>query len=361
MSNFTYGFNLPALKGFQANQDYYVCMCPLKYVAKLFTNTDTDLNPNLRSQRVLNTKRIPAMTRYILDNPDSYIFSALTASVDGDIKYVSNSKSNTSFGDLWISADANVLINDGQHRKKAIEEALAENSDLENETIALVIFVDKGLKRSQQMFADLNRYAAKVTKSLGLLYDHSDHDAEMIRTVVNKARCFNGVVEFEKNSLSPKSKRLFTFSAIYTATKELLLDVNNDSIVENSNLAIKFWENIAKHLPQWSMAQKGEILANELRVDYIHTHGIFLTSMARVGNYLIHHKKVSWEKILNGMTDIDWSRSNHDWEGRAMIGGGRISKARINVILTANYIKNKLELPLDPHEENEERLFKERQ
>ena len=43
-----------------------------------------------------------------------------------------------------------------------------------------------------------------------------------------------------------------------------------------------------------------------------------------------------------------------------MIGGGRISKARINVVLTANYIKKKLSLTLDAQEENEERQFKER-
>ena len=119
--------------------------CVLKFIPKLFTNTDEDLKPNLRSQRVLNQKRIPSITRYILDNPNSYIFSAITASVDGDVKFVSAEK-KSNFGNLWISADANVLINDGQHRKKAIEEALNENPDLQNETISIVIFIDKGLK-----------------------------------------------------------------------------------------------------------------------------------------------------------------------------------------------------------------------
>ena len=46
------------------------------------------------------------------------------------------------------------------------------------------------------MFADLNRYAAKVTKSLGLLYDHRDSEAEMIRKIINSTRCVNGVIEF---------------------------------------------------------------------------------------------------------------------------------------------------------------------
>ena len=63
---------------------------------------------------------------------------------------------------------------------------------------------------------------------------------------------------------------------------------------------------------------------------------------------------------MEEIRNIDWKRSNPDWEGRCMIGGGRISKARINVVLTANYIKQKLALTLDAQEEAEERQFEER-
>ena len=62
----------------------------------------------------------------------------------------------------------------GQHRRAAIEEAIKEKPELADETIAIVFFKDKGLKKSQQMFADLNRYAVKPSKSLGVLYDHKD-------------------------------------------------------------------------------------------------------------------------------------------------------------------------------------------
>ena len=103
----SFGFNFPAIRGIQASNEYYVCMCPLKFVPKLFANTDEDLTPNLRSQRMLNQKRIPSITRYILDNPNSYIFSAITASVAGDVTFVSAEK-KSNFGNLWISADANV-------------------------------------------------------------------------------------------------------------------------------------------------------------------------------------------------------------------------------------------------------------
>ena len=61
---------------------------------------------------------------------------------------------------------ARFLINDGQHRKAAIEAALKEDQALAQETISIVFFKDDGLKRSQQMFADLNKHAVKSTTSL---------------------------------------------------------------------------------------------------------------------------------------------------------------------------------------------------
>ena len=44
------------------------------------------------------------------------------------------------------------MINDGQHRRAAIEKALTENPDLRKDTIAVVFFKDKGLKSLNKCF-----------------------------------------------------------------------------------------------------------------------------------------------------------------------------------------------------------------
>ena len=71
-------FSFPAVKGIQANMEYYVAMVPLDCIPKLFTFTDENLPPEIRSQRTLNKARIPEMCDYILTNLSSYVFSALT-------------------------------------------------------------------------------------------------------------------------------------------------------------------------------------------------------------------------------------------------------------------------------------------
>ena len=62
----TYGFD--AIRGIQAGREFYVAMCPLKIIPKLFVFTEFDLPPELRAQRTLRASRIPAIKNYILNN-----------------------------------------------------------------------------------------------------------------------------------------------------------------------------------------------------------------------------------------------------------------------------------------------------
>ena len=210
----TYSFD--AIRGIQAGREFYVAMCPLKIIPKLFVFTEFDLPPELRAQRTLRTSRIPALKNYILNNPKDYIFSSLTASVDGTMKFEPTPSlgEEGKQGRLYVSMESRLLINDGQHRRQAIEEALKENPDLGHEMISVVFFEDKGLIRSQQMFSDLNKNAVKPTKSLNLLYDHRDEFAKFIVAMCSELEIFSGRVELEKTAISNRSVKFFTLNGI---------------------------------------------------------------------------------------------------------------------------------------------------
>src|SRR5262245_50061633 len=157
MPSFEYVF--PAIRGIQAGREFYASMCPLRLIPRIFLFDEEELKPELRAQRVLNRARVPEIARYMLQNRNGYTFSALTASIDADVKFVplGSDDGEKKVGQLRIPMNARFVINDGQHRRAAIEAALHENAELGDETISVVFFVDVGLARSQQMFADLNR------------------------------------------------------------------------------------------------------------------------------------------------------------------------------------------------------------
>src|SRR5690606_11451947 len=123
--------------------------------------------------------------------------------------------SNHYIGTLKIPMSARFVINDGQHRRAAIEEALHQSPELGDETISVVFFIDVGLKTSQQMFSDLNRHAIRPTPSLGLLYDHRDEDAQVAKEVVKNTPIFAELTEMERSSISNRSVKLFTLSGIH--------------------------------------------------------------------------------------------------------------------------------------------------
>ena len=349
----------PCIRGVQAKQDYFVSMCPLRLIPKIFLFNEEELVPELRAQRFLNKARLPDMTRYMLKNPQDYVFSAITASIDGDVRFepIDAKDESARIGRLHVPMSAQFIINDGQHRRAAIEMAMREEPGLADESIAVVFFIDKGLKKCQQMFADLNRYAIRPSKSLGVLYDHRDKTAELAREIAFKTETFNGAVEMERSTLSLRSSRLFTLSAIYNATLALLSGIDAKDFEEETSIAAEFWDEVGKHIKEWRLVKDRKITSGDVRRDFIHSHSVVLQALGKVGNALMNNGKKTWQTELKKLSSIDWSRSNSKlWEGRAMIGG-RISKAQHNVTLTTNAIKNHIGIELTPEEQKVEDAF----
>lgn len=359
-TGFEYVF--PAIRGIQAGREYFVTMCPLRLIPRLFLFDDEELVPEMRAQRVLNKSRIPEIARYVIENPSSYVFSALTASVDADVVFepFGGGGPNDRVGTLTIPMSAKFVINDGQHRRAAIQEALNENPDLGDETIAIVMFLDVGLERCQQMFADLNRYAIRPAKSISVLYDHRDDMSAITRVVVFTSDFYGDLTEAESSNLAARSRKLFTLSALYNANRALLDGFEDEPFDKRVDLARAYWDCVAQYMPEWGQVRAREVSAGEVRRDFIHSHGIVLHSLGKVGNSLLHasRDKRVWDRSLKKLSTIDWHRSNSAvWEGRAM-SGGKVSKSAGHVLLTTSLIRQKLGLPLPADEQRAEDAFK---
>jgi DNA sulfur modification protein DndB len=333
-------------------------MCTLERLASVFSTPETDFNPELRAQRVLNKGRIPALVRYLSENRGTYVLTSLAASVDGELDFVAHAGSRGAIrtGELRVPCGARFLINDGQHRLAALRSALKQNPALGTEAISIVVYADAGLARSQQMFADLNRYAVRPTRSLNILYDHRDPIASLARRLSESVPMFVGLTETAANTISNRTRKLFTLNAIYQATQRLLGRTPSEELTErDERLAEAFWTELGSNMPDWQDAAAGKKHPSDLRRDYVHAHGIALHALGVVGNSLLLNSRTSWRKRLVPLRTMDWCRSSVNiWEGRAM-SGGRMCKAGHHVTLTANRLKAVLSLPLTPAETAVER------
>lgn len=349
-----------AIRGIQAGSAYYVIMVPLKVVPHLFRFDDVAIPAELRAQRVLNRARVPAIASYIVDNSSEYILSSLCASIDGEIEFEPASTEGPlrSVGKLRISMVATILINDGQHRRAAIEEAIRERPLLGDETISVVVFADRGLERSQQMFADLNIHAVRPTKSIKLLYNHRDTLASLTKDVINAIPLFREFTCFDSSSISNRSTKFFTLSSLHQATAELIPEnADSDVLAASRDRATEFWREVISNMPDWQRVASREVTASEMRRDYIHAHGVAVQAIATAGAQLMRSSPKDWKKRLRRLRDIDWSRSNRGlWDNRALVAG-KVNKSKNNVTLVTNVIVRALGLRLLPEAQRIEELY----
>ena len=352
--DFVYRF--PVVKGIQAKREQYIAMIPLKMIPKLFPQDGEYVPPEYRAQRKLNETRIPVISKYILSNRENYVFSALAASIDGDFKFCPSEYPDV--GVLEISMDAKLLINDGQHRKAAILEAISEDETLLNETISVVFFEDQGLERSQQMFTDLNKHAVKTSNSIAELYDSRDPLAVVNRNVISKIKFLNAFTDKEKDILGKYSSNLFTLSTFYNANKRIIRTAEVTPEVES--FLYKYWNCICKNILPWQDLSNRQISKVDLRENYIVTQAVIIQVLGRLGNFFFLNPDYPFEKTLRKLKEVNWRRDCGDWAMRTIRANGRMINNEEAITLTCNVLKRYLGIPLDEFEQAKETAFLDR-
>jgi DNA sulfur modification protein DndB len=139
----------------------------------------------------------------------------------------------------------------------------------------------------------------------------------------------------------------------------LLCKQKKDHITsDEEKLAIDFWNEVAKNIPDWQLVKDKQASAAEMRRDYIHSHALALHALGRLGAALIAAEPKRWKDRLKKLSTVDWSRTNTQlWERRAT-QAGKVSKSHASVLLTTAVLKRKLELPISADEQRVESMLR---
>jgi len=324
---------VPAIRGRMGGRTYFTVSMRLKTVPRFFEFQNyAALEPEERAQRVVNKQRIPAIRDYLLENPDSYVFSSITASYqlpDGvaEDELFTPFQPGSDIGLLNLPMEADLLINDGQHRRAGIAAALENDPAIGEDSISVVLFPFENHDRAQQMFSDLNRTAQPTTKSLNILYDHRDRLANITLTLLSKVAVLEGRVDKEHASLAKRSPALITLSSLHDATKEMLGEVTEENFTEKVDLAVAFWQTLAAAIPAWAAVASGSATAPQIREQTIATHAVTLRAIGAAGRALIEQRPDAWASTMTDVfSRIDWSRANPEWDGVVVTGGDVLNR-----------------------------------
>jgi DNA sulfur modification protein DndB len=338
----------PAIRGQMGGREYFTISMKVKTVPRFFEFQNYQaLEPEERAQRVLNKHRVPAIRDYLLHNPDSYVFSSITASyqlpdgVDPDTLFEPFTE-GSEIGILNLPMEADLLINDGQHRRAGIAAALEEDPSIGEDSISVVLFPFEDNDRAQQMFSDLNRTAQSTTKSLNILYDHRDGLSNITMTLTTSVDVFNGRVDKERASLSKRSPALITLGSLHDGTKELVGEIDEETFTEKRDLATAFWQTVASSIEPWVDVAAGRATGPLVREQTISTHAVTLRAIGGAGRVMVARCPDDWmSKLKEAFSTIDWSRENPEWDG-VVVSEGDVINRRQNQRDLAELLRVKL-------------------
>jgi DNA sulfur modification protein DndB len=316
-------------------RQYYSTLISLSEIPHLFKFNDWEqCTPELRAQRVLNKARVPDIVKYMLDNEEGYLFSAITASYRCQVEFKPAAE-RSDIGTLEMELEnVEFVINDGQHRCAAIAAALKENPALGKERISVLLFEQESLERLQQMFSDLNRFVRKTSKSLDILYDHRDNLSALTMDVSEQVDAFRGMVDKEKVTIPMRSPKLFTISTLYDANEELvgkkIEKKGSKTYQERLNTAVKYWTALSRVIADWQKVKDGDLKAAELRQEKINTHAVVMRALGGVGRAVLEQYPDSWTEKIEALGNVDWRKSkgsevNPLWDNVCITAGSVVS------------------------------------
>jgi len=193
----------------------------------------------------------------------------------------------------------------------------------------------------------------KTSKSLDILYDKRDPFSRLTLEVIKLVDVFDGMVDRDAISIGIRSPKLFTLSTMYDANKELLKfhDVAGESEDDEEGhheitaVAVKFWRTVAENMPEWVAVKSQHLRAMELRQESLASHATVMRAIGGAGAELMREHPEDWQDHLHALTEIDWKKSNPEWNGVCIIAGS-VSSNRQSRQATKAFVKRALGLSL---------------
>jgi len=368
-SNFSSLF--PALIYHQAGRRFIVTSFPIKILVdkvRLDTLRKGD-DPDEHINRPLMPDHVSAIKQYLLTQ-DDYILPSITLSVRHDLRvHVMKGPYSIKLGQVVLPLGLTFAVTDGQHRIKALEEALRQKPELAEDGIAVTIVPEVDIDRVHQDFVDCAQ-VKPIPPALLTLFNQRDLLARMSRQVVEQVRVFKGRIEKVGKTVGKHSINLFTMNQVRAGIAEL---ITGDSMQAGQQLKknveerllkegatdyyreaiLRFYGWFTEANKQWadvadaaSDPTRDLIDATDLRQRYVHFTATGLLIIGRVGYSILKLDPDLQKDYVTALAQIDWTRHSELWQGNIVQSNGKILTMRVPVETAIAKVKQAIDLDL---------------
>ncbi len=338
-----------------------------------------ETDPEKKTNRPVMADHVRVIKEY-LATQESYILPSITLNVRDELRcYTFATTAATRAAILIIPAGTQFYITDGQHRLRAIQEALAEKPELANDAVSVMIVEEAEIDRIHQDFADCAQTKA-IPPSLLTLYNFRDELSGLTREVADEVEFFHGRIEKVGKTVAKNSQNLYTLNQVRVSIAELLTgDASANSATVRKRCAellgreydydawskkvIDFFHQLSTDIPAWKQVRDANnggpsVDVSELRYKHIHFTGTGLTILGRVGHEIlkIANPAERRQKVSALATKVNWSRDTAEgrefWGGTILTADGGLLTSKSPLMEAVIRVKNLLGLELNERERN---------
>jgi DNA sulfur modification protein DndB len=349
---------VPAFKAHVGEWEYYLCLMSYAQVAREINFAyELGVNKDLGSmiQRGIGV-RTEQIRDYLLTNERRFLGALVVAAWGGEPQYLElvmadNDKQGVldgvdrEFGVLTFDGTHQFFALDGQHRLRAIKDALKKKPELGSEDIGVIVVPHfdnpEGRQLTRRLFTNINRNAVKTTKQEDIALDEDDGFAIITRRLLDEHPFIGqeGVVQvFSKTGDEgqlklatrqvPVSQSAWTtIGVLYDILRELGddLDGSMHKLTERATDEVldQSYQILGTRLSQLLDASgnvttryASAISGKELRAPkgteasgHAFMRPVVQMAVARAARHVVTQNLMTWEQAFDKLQTLDWKIS----------------------------------------------------
>jgi DNA sulfur modification protein DndB len=372
---------IPAFKAKVGDWDYYICVMKYAEVARQVgfayeLGGNADLNTLI--QRGLS-HRTQAIKDYLMKSEHRFLGALLVAAWGGAPQYMSVSMDDPDgvlsgidkqFGVLTFDGTQQYFALDGQHRLKAIKEALKSNPEIGQEDICVIMVshydTEEGKVRTRRLFTNINRNAKATTGAENIVLDEDDGPAIVTRRLITEHPFFSaqgvikvftrqgeeGELKLASGNVSQSEKRAFTTIAnLYDMVRSLSFGLDpamqkrdarpSDEVLESAYVTIgqrlddllKATGNIRESLLAGTSAKDIRFPKNNEAGGHAFMRPVIQKAVARAAAQIAEQDVLPWNAVMERLSKLPWQIGQAPWTAVFNTSNNKMVTAKENVTL----------------------------
>ena len=330
-----------------------------------------------RMQRDPNMKRIREdIAPYLANSSDRFFGSIIVLVYKGKLEFeplhklgiqvpAAYKEEAEKIGFITIGK-ATLVVLDGQHRLLALEEVVKlrckgpEASKVPDDDVCVVFINHESNEKTRRIFNKVNRYAKPTSRGDNIITSEDDAYAIVARwlldrgpldvTYAGKDGAKESIVDWKSNTLSGRSSKISTISAVYETVKIILsaagvppIDAKqrppNGDLDKYFEIVHDFWDVVLKEVDVYKAALNDPSLTAGYRDDESQTSLLFkpASQIAVIQALTIVKKRgLLLKEAAKRLKLLDWSMNNPAWRNVIIKPNGSIDVATNARDLAAN-------------------------